>query len=96
MKCRNCGAELASGVAFCRECGTKVVQDKRFCRECGSELAEGVKFCSNCGASVVINKEQVEDQTPSRNTEAIALKLKVQIYKNCLKRQLAFLMTGKE
>lgn len=42
MKCRNCGAELASGVAFCRECGTKVVQEKRFCRECGSELAEGV------------------------------------------------------
>ena len=76
MKCRNCGAELASGVAFCRECGTKVVQEKRFCRECGSELAEGVKFCSNCGASVVINKEQVEDQTPSRNTEATAPKIK--------------------
>ena len=49
---------------------------KRFCRECGSELAEGVKFCSNCGASVVINKEQVEDQTPSRNTEATAPKIK--------------------
>lgn len=76
MKCQNCGAELAPGVAFCRECGTKVVLKKRFCRECGSELAEGVKFCSNCGASVTINKEQTDDPIPARNTEPTIPKIK--------------------
>ena len=76
MKCQNCGADLATGVAFCRECGAKVVQKKRFCRECGSELVEGAKFCSNCGASVAINTEQEDDSFQTFNAEPTASRIK--------------------
>ena len=69
MKCQNCGAELAPGVAFCQECGTKVERKKRFCRDCGAELTDRARFCINCGSSVDIAGSKVKETLHTAKAE---------------------------
>lgn len=56
MQCANCGAELASGMAFCTNCGVPVAKDEpaqgHFCVQCGAELQPGNAFCIQCGTPV--------------------------------------------
>ncbi len=48
--CPNCGAPLATGVAFCGNCGTKVgTADENRCSRCGTILQPNAKFCPVCG-----------------------------------------------
>ncbi len=47
--CDNCGAAIASGVAFCEECGTPIMK-KPGCGNCGYIFERPGKFCPKCGA----------------------------------------------
>ncbi|MBR6376817.1 MAG: zinc-ribbon domain-containing protein [Oscillospiraceae bacterium] len=54
MKCKNCGAELLSGVRFCFECGADVSSsDQVICKNCGAENESGAKYCKECGFSLL-------------------------------------------
>lgn len=86
--CKTCGAELAENAKFCPKCGSKI-EPKQFCSSCGAELQPNVKFCPKCGSNqlgkiqpatkqaVVQNKEPVQQNTKSVETENISTKERV-------------------
>ena len=57
QKCPNCGAEVASGLAFCGSCGAPMPKDPSVasnvdlirCESCGVMVKVGTQFCTNCG-----------------------------------------------
>jgi hypothetical protein len=59
MRCPNCSAEIAPGVAFCPTCGASVAQGPPpspsaaapagVCAKCGSPVPPGAGFCPVCG-----------------------------------------------
>ena len=56
LRCANCGAEVAKGMAFCSACGTAMpkvegaeTSNQVKCEECGAMVEKGMRFCTACG-----------------------------------------------
>jgi len=54
-RCSNCGAEIASNVAFCNSCGAKAPEapiaagNMAQCNTCGKMVKTEMAFCTGCG-----------------------------------------------
>lgn len=91
--CKTCGAELAENAKFCPKCGSKI-EPKQFCSSCGAELQPNAKFCPKCGSNqleksqpaasqtVVQNKDSVQQNQKSIETENILTKENIKVHHN--------------
>lgn len=82
QRCKNCGAEVASGAAFCSVCGAtipkiQVAQPEDFvkCESCGADVKRGMRFCTSCGKAMeaVIDVSSETEQVVEAVQERVCL-----------------------
>lgn len=77
LRCENCGAEVAKGMAFCSSCGFAMPKVETFdtskyekCPHCAAVIEKGMRFCTACGTALIVETMPVA-VTPLEETPVV-------------------------